>query len=114
MYLFTIYPDYIPIESKPLEIFVQTSRPINELKQKYYHSQFDKFKHNIKKTWDTIKVILNGSKNKRAFPSFFLVDNIEVTSKEEIANSLSHLNYSALAWGYSHGRIFLLQQQKNA
>ena len=36
----------------------------------YFHSQFDKYKKDSKKTWDLIKILLNTNKNKKDFPDF--------------------------------------------
>ena len=72
-------------------------RNICQLKQNYYYSQFEKFKKDIRKTWDTIKVVLNINKNKKNFPLFFLIDNKKTTNKNEIAerfNTFFHKYWS--------------------
>ena len=46
------------------------NRSIQQSKQNHYHSQFENFKNDTKKTWDVIKTILNVNKRKKDFPSF--------------------------------------------
>ena len=55
-------------------------------KQKHYHSIFEKYKHNIKKTWTDIKDLLQQSKVKRDFPNHFLINREEITDANNIAN----------------------------
>ena len=63
---------------------------IHTAKENYYCNQFDTFKKNMKKTWETVKSLLNISKSKRNFPAFFLIENTKVTNKEEIANHFNN------------------------
>ena len=59
---------------------------IHQRKRDYYHNLFDRFKANTRKTWDTIKSVLNINKKKRDFPLFFKVNSTKVTNKAEIAS----------------------------
>ncbi len=64
---------------------------IRETKKSYYSELFKKLKSDIKATWKTIKEILNRSKNKSSFPSFFRDENNKViTDKVEIANKFNY------------------------
>ena len=58
-------------------------------KQNYYNTRFEKYKHNIKNTWSTIKDILNKNKNKKSFPKFFKINGEEITNKYIIANKFN-------------------------
>ena len=55
-------------------------------KKTYYDKSFTKYKHDIKNTWATINTILQKTKNKRTFPSYFKDDNDTITDKLDIAN----------------------------
>ena len=58
---------------------------IRQAKQDYYDREFNKFKHDTRKTWDVIKSVLNLNKSKKVFPQFFIIEDLKVTNKEEIA-----------------------------
>ena len=45
---------------------------IRAAKQMHYESCFNKFKHNIRKTWDTINNILSRSNKSKNFPSSYI------------------------------------------
>ena len=47
------------------------SRSIRIAKKDYFINEFEKYKNDIRKTWDTFKSILNKSKVKSKFPNFF-------------------------------------------
>ena len=57
---------------------------IREAKKSYYESCFKKFKDDIKKTWDTIKTILNKTKKTHEFPSLFLINGSYISDKKKI------------------------------
>ena len=52
---------------------------IRNAKKDYYESCFRKFKDDIKKTWDTIKLIINKNKKPQCIPEFFLVNGSRVS-----------------------------------
>lgn len=63
---------------------------IRNAKKSYYANLFDTLKSDMKGTWKTIKEILNKSKNKNTFPSFFRDENNKIiTDKVEIANKFN-------------------------
>lgn len=62
---------------------------IRSAKKSYYESCFTKFRQDIKKTWNTIKSILNRNPNKKEFPCKFLINGTYVTDKQDIANQFN-------------------------
>ena len=64
-------------------------RSIRSAKQHYYKFQFKKYKNDIRKTWSTIKLILNKTKKTSSFPNHFISDGRKVTNAEEIANKFN-------------------------
>ncbi len=65
-------------------------KSIRHAKKAYYDNIFNKLKSDIKGTWKQIKEILNKSKNKNTFPSFFRDENNKIiTDKYEIANKFN-------------------------
>ena len=60
-------------------------RNIRSLKKEYHCRQFANFKNDTKMTWAVIRSVLHMNKNKKDFPSFFIINNLKVTSKCEIA-----------------------------
>ena len=64
---------------------------IREAKKIYYYNLFLKFKSDIKGTWKTINDILNKTKKKYTFPSFFRdEENNIITDKLQIANKFNN------------------------
>ena len=62
---------------------------IREAKKNHYDQCFHKFKNDIKKTWQTIKTIINKNSNKSEFPSSFRMNDTIITDKQQIANSFN-------------------------
>ncbi len=58
-------------------------------KRIYYEKLFAKFKNDIRATWKTINEILNRTKRKKFFPSFFRDGNNIISNKINIANKFS-------------------------
>ena len=65
------------------------NRDIRQAKQNYYSHQFDRYKNDIKKTWDTIKSIMNKKRSKSEFPNCFFVDGKLIDNKSDIAESFN-------------------------
>ena len=59
---------------------------IKDCKTNYYRNEFEKYKDNIKKSWQTINQILNRDKCTSKFPSHVIVNNAKVRDRKEIAN----------------------------
>ena len=65
-------------------------KSIREAKKNYYNNLFMKFKCDIKGTWKTINDILNRTKKKNTFPSFFRdEENNIITDKLQISNKFN-------------------------
>ena len=62
------------------------NKTIREAKKLYFHSVFARHKYDMRKTWETIKSILNVNKSKSNFPAFFTVNGKKITSNIEIAD----------------------------
>ena len=65
----------------------------NTLKRKmkilYYKQIIEENKHDIKKCWSILKQALGKMNNKTAFPNEFLINNVPVSDKNEIAESFN-------------------------
>ena len=70
----TIHPDTLLYTSQKCNLTTY-NRILNKLirnaKKSYYYRIFEKHKNDMKKTWDTIKSLLNANKHKSDFPNFF-------------------------------------------
>lgn len=65
-------------------------KKIRQSKKNYYSQLFQKLKHDIKGTWQNISMLLNKTKNKKKFPSFFRDDDNNIISdKVQIANKFN-------------------------
>ena len=62
---------------------------IRAAKQMHYESCFNKFKRNIRKTWDTINNILSRSNKSKNFPSSYIHNDKVMTDKTDIANAFN-------------------------
>ena len=62
------------------------NKSIRSAKKLHFQNTFNKHKNDTRKTWETIRTILNCKKDKKDFPTFFTVNDSEITCKEEIAN----------------------------
>jgi len=62
---------------------------IREAKKSYYESCFKKFKDDIRKTWDTIKTIINRTKKLKEFPQSFLINGAYISDTQIIANEFN-------------------------
>ena len=58
-------------------------------KKDYYFKQFEKYRCDIRKTWDTLKNILNKLKSKSVHPKMFLIDGHQVTNMTSITNKFN-------------------------
>ena len=65
------------------------NRSIRVAKKTYYTDELNKYKNDIRKTWDTLKNILNKAKIESDFPKFFFINGKKVTDMRLIA---SHFN----------------------
>ena len=58
---------------------------IRKAKTSYYHTQFTKYKTNIKRTWIEINSIINKASSKHV-PSCIIINDTEITENKSIAN----------------------------
>ena len=55
----------------------------------YYHTTFEKCKHDIKETWSTIKQIIQKTTTGGKLPDYFKIDGNIVNDKHVIANKFN-------------------------
>ena len=65
------------------------SRNIRLPKKEYYFKQFERYRCDIRKTWDTLRNILNKLKSKSVHPKMFLIDGHQVTNMTSIAHKVN-------------------------
>ena len=58
---------------------------IRKAETSYYHTQFTKYKRNIKITWIEINSVINKASSKRV-PSSIIISDAEITENKSIAN----------------------------
>ena len=61
---------------------------IRTAKQQYFQSFFNKYKNNIKKTWDTMKQVI-GSANDTKYATYFLINDIPYNDPFKISNEFN-------------------------
>ena len=64
-------------------------RSIRIAKINYYSSCFNKYKNDIKKTWQTISDIMNRKHTNTTYPEFFEINGVKIMDKIEIANKFN-------------------------
>ena len=64
-------------------------RNIRLAKKAYYHKQFEKFKLDSRKTWETINDILSRKKIKKEFPTYFNIKGNQTSNKQIIADEFN-------------------------
>ena len=62
---------------------------IRTAKKQFYHNEFSKYKNDVRKTWDTLKEIINKKTFKSDFPSCFVHDGAEKTGAKTIADKFN-------------------------
>ncbi len=84
--------------SKPSELNINAYRDQNrkynklkrEMKFNYYRNILQENKHDIKKTWMIMKQALGKLNDKSSYPSSFLINNVTVTDKQQIADMFNN------------------------
>ena len=56
---------------------------IRTVKKEFYHNEFIKYKNDIRKTWDTLKEIINKKTFKSDLPSRFVHEGVEITGPKK-------------------------------
>ena len=64
-------------------------KTIRHAKSTYYGREFEKHKNDSRKTWCTIKNVINKNKSSKEFPSYFLINNIKETNNNIIADKFN-------------------------
>ena len=64
---------------------------IRKAKYIHYAHLFDLYKTNMRKTWETIKQLLNKNHKQFEFPSTFTINGINISDKKEIAQQFNNL-----------------------
>ena len=62
---------------------------IENAKSTFFTEQFDNYKNDVKKTWDTIKTAINRRRHKAQYPDFFTKNSENIFDKTEIANEFN-------------------------
>ena len=84
---------HIPFNTIDHEITKQNLKAFNNIsnnciyiaKKNYYHNQFNKFKSDIKSTWNEIKIFLNKNAS-TGLPSYFERNGSKISNHKDIAN----------------------------
>ena len=61
-----------------------------ETKAEYYNLEFNKSKNDIKKTWETIAEVMSKSKIQNKLPTFFNINEKQITDKKELAEQFNN------------------------
>jgi hypothetical protein len=64
-------------------------KTIRNAKISYYHSQFDRYKKDSRKTWSIINDVLGKMHNKRDFPTHFKINDAKISDKQSIAEKFN-------------------------
>ena len=62
------------------------NRCIRSAKKEFYHNEFNKYKNDIRKRWDTLKEIINKKTFKSDLPSSFVHEGVEKRGTKNIAD----------------------------
>ena len=62
---------------------------IRAAEKEFYHNEFNKHKNDIRKTWETLKEIINKKTFKSDLPSRFIHEGIEVIGPKNVADKFN-------------------------
>ena len=62
---------------------------IRTAKKDFYYNEFSKYKNDIRKTWDTLKEVINKKAFKSDFSAIFLHDGVKITGSKNIADKFN-------------------------
>ena len=65
------------------------NRCIRTAKNEFYHNEFNKYKNDIRKTWDTLIEMINKKTFKSDFPSCFVHEGVEITGTKNTADKFN-------------------------
>ena len=78
------------VKEAELNIKVKEVRKLKrETKAEYYNLEFNDYKNDIKKTWETIGDVMSKSKIKNKFPTHFNINERQITDKNEIVQKVN-------------------------
>ena len=113
----TISPDgdeYVRLKLKLITFNRILKKTIREAKISYYNNLFLKCKSDSKKTWNIINSVLRSTKNKKNISKIFVIDNMEISNEQEIAehfnqffSSIGHKQASTLQNSTHHFSYYL-------
>ena len=63
---------------------------IRNAKASFYHAQFERHKHDSRKTWNVLNKILHKNANIKQFPEYFKVDGDNISDKQTIADRFNN------------------------
>ena len=94
-----LYKNMIKSTTKPAEYQTRKTnfktynkilkKMINEAKRNFYYNQFQLYKQNMKKTWQTINDFIQRKVKSNSFPEKLKIKDLMVTDQQEIANYMN-------------------------
>ena len=83
-----------------LNLRVILNSAIRKAKRIHYAHLFDLYQTNMRKTWETIKQLLNKNYKQFEFPSTFKINGVHISDKKEIAQQFNNFfsSISAVNW----------------
>ncbi len=84
-------PIYQTLADNPRVYQLNLIKIIAAAKRTHYAHLFDEFKSDARKTWDTIRQIIDNNRNKFEFPKCIYINRLRVTNNKDIANKFNEL-----------------------
>ena len=85
---------------------------IRETKKSYYESSFRKLRvYDIRKTWDTIKIIITKTRKFKAFPQSFLINGAYISNTQIIAEEFNSY-FVCKCWAFKKNEDYLLENYR--
>ena len=82
-------PQYFTLKSNLSTYNKILKATIREAKQLHYHSLFKKYKHDIKKTWNVIRNIMDNDRYSNNQTTSFSIDGAEISNPQVVANKFN-------------------------
>ena len=81
--------DYLTLKTN-LKVYNKIlKQSISDSKKSYYCQLFQKYKHDIKKTWATIKQVLNKDRGSKTFPGLFYLKGEKIKTEQNAADTFN-------------------------
>lgn len=89
-----LYVKFIKLRTKDSELKYKMYKNklttiIRNNKKLYYKKKVEENKNNPKKVWGVLNTILNKSTNKKEYPEYFLIENMENHNQQEVVNKFN-------------------------